>query len=302
MVTRSILAAAVLALAAGPGWPAARISVVDDLGTTVVIEGAPRRTVMLSPGAVEIMFAMGAGDMVVGVSEYCDYPPEVRDLPKVGDFLNPNLEAIVAAKPDIIITTGGVQRELVLRLRRVGVPNVMLYPHSVEEMLRGVAVLGAVFRREEAAARLARDLRERIAGVARRVEEIPEAARPKVYFEMSGEPLMAIGGRGYVADLISRAGGVNIMGDSAQEYPRISAEHVIRENPDVIILSSYGMASAAVPAEIVGRRPGWENLSAVKSRRVHADLDMDLFMRPGPRLVDGLEEMFRRFHPKVKAD
>ena len=271
------------------------VSVVDDLGNTILIESAPTRVVSLSPGATEILYALGVGETLGATCKYCNYPVAAQKLPRVGDFMNPNLEAIIAQQPDLIITTGGVQRELVLKLQRIDIPNLMLYPHSVEEVLRNIDILGQVFRVTEAAKALIDRIRSRVEELTRDVSALPEAQRPKVYVEMWGDPLMAVGDRGYFGELIRLAGAVNILrGLSEAEYPKISAEHVIKANPDVMLLAHGDDPEHA--AEYVGKRPGWSDLSAVRSGRVYADLDMDLLYRPGPRLVDGLEQLIKRFH------
>ncbi len=274
----------------------APVSVVDDLGNTVFLESVPERVVSLSPGATEILYALGVGETLGATCKYCNYPAAAQKLPRVGDFMNPSLEAIIAQQPDLIITTGGVQRELVLKLQRINISNLMLYPHSVEEVLRNIDILGRVFRVTDAAKALIDGLRSRVEELTRDVSALPEAQRPRVYVEMWGDPLMAVGDRGYFGDLIRLAGAVNIVrGLSEAEYPKISAEHVIKANPEVILLCHHGDDSEHA-VEYMGKRPGWSDLSAVRSGRVYADLDMDLLYRPGPRLVDGLEQLIKRFH------
>jgi len=267
---------------------ASPVSVMDDLGVTVYIAAVPRRVVCLSPGATEIVYALGAGKCLSAVCRQCDYPAQAKKLPQTGDFMNPSLEAVMAVKPDLVVTTGGVQKELVLNLRRMDLPVLMLYPHSVLGVLDNISVLGRVLGRDKEAAGLVAGLRARLS----RLAAPPGGRRPKVYFEMWHDPLMAIGDAGYVGDLIRLAGADNVTRGLAEEYPRVSPELVIGADPDVILLSHCEEPAKA--AGFVGNRPGWEGVKAVLTGRVYGDLDMDLILRPGPRLADGLEQLVKR--------
>jgi iron complex transport system substrate-binding protein len=272
----------------GASSPAAPLAVMDDLGVTVYIASVPRRVVCLSPGATEIVYALGAGKCLSAVCRQCDYPAQAKKLPQTGDFMNPSLEAVMAVRPDLVVTTGGVQKELVLNLRRMDLPVLMLYPHSVTGVLGNITALGRALGREAEAAELVSRLRARIS----RIAAPPGGRRPKVYFEMWHDPLMAIGDAGYVGDLIRLAGADNVAKGLAEEYPRVSPELVIGADPDVILLSYCDKPARA--AGFVGNRPGWEGIKAVKTGRVYGDLDMDPILRPGPRLADGLEQLVKR--------
>lgn len=286
--------------AATPAEPAAApvaapVRIIDDLGVTVTVASAPRRVVSLSPGASEILHALGADDRIVACCSACNFPHRLAFIPHVGEFNAPSLEAIVAQRPDLILTTGGIQREIVLKLQRLSVPVLMLYPHSVEGVLRNVAILGeAVGRRRQAEAVVAA-MRSRIGRAGKAFAAIPADRRPRVYFEVWSDPFMAISDRGYVGDLIRLAGGRNIATGTTEEYPRLAAEAIIAADPEVILLSHADDPARAT--ELIGKRPGWANLAAVRNRRVYADLDMDLILRPGPRLVDGLDRLVARLHP-----
>ena len=275
-------------LGLGAAVPASPIPVMDDLGGTVYLAAHPRRVVCLSPGATEIVYALGAGKCLSAVCRQCDYPAEAKKLPQAGDFVNPSLEAIMAVRPDLVITTGGVQKELVLNLKRMELPVLMLYPHSVTGVLGNITALGRALGREKEAAGLVARLRARL----ERLAVPPRGHRPLVYFEMWHDPLMAIGEAGYVGDLIRLAGADNVARGLAEEYPRVSAELVIGSDPDVILLSHCDEPGRA--AGFVGSRPGWGGIKAVRTGRIYGDLDMDLILRPGPRLADGLEQLVKR--------
>lgn len=275
---------------------AAPLVVIDDVGTTVTIPSSPARAVCLSPGATEILFAIGAGKRIVGVTTLCDHPAAAKNIPSVGEFFAPSLEAILACRPDVVVATGGAQRDLVLRLRQGSLPVLVMYPSGLEGVFRNIVGLGAVFGRREAGAALVRSLRARVGGLTRPLNGIPAASRPKVYFELSGDPIMSFGDTSYAGELIRLAGGSNVAAGAVGDYPRLSAETILAADPDVILLSHCDGATSAVAQ--VAARPGWAGLKAVKAGRVYADLDMDLILRPGPRLVDGLELLIRKIHSK----
>jgi len=292
---RLVTAALFLALAAAPAesW----IAVVDDLGVTVFVGSSPRRVVSLSPGATEILYALGLGNRIVAACEPADYPAAARRLPRVGDFANPNLEVILSHRPDFIVATGGLQRELVLKLRRGPVPMVMLYPQGMEGVFGNVRLIGKAFDRKGAAAALEKRMRGRVAEVTAGLP--PEGKRPRVYFEVWADPPMAIGDSSYAGDLVRLAGGSNITRGVIGDYPRLSMEFIISADPEVVILSHCDDTAGAAAG--LGRRPGWAGVSAVKSGRVWGDLDMDLLLRPGPRLPEGLAALAERFRRTPRA-
>ncbi|MEK7476053.1 MAG: cobalamin-binding protein [Candidatus Coatesbacteria bacterium] len=279
-----------------PASAATPLRVVDDVGTTVLIAGAPARIVCLSPGATEILFALQAGKRIVGVTTLCDYPAAASRIPGVGEFFAPSLEAILAKRPDLVVATGGAQRDLVLRLRQGSIPVLVMYPSGLEGVFRNITLLGRVVGRQETASALVASLRGRVARLTAPLKDLPAASRPKVYFELSGDPIMSFGDTSYAGELIRLAGGTNVAAGTVGDYPRLSAETILAADPDVILLSRCDRAADAVAQ--VGSRPGWGGLKAVKAGRVYGDLNMDLILRPGPRLVDGLEVLIGKIHPK----
>lgn len=287
--------AAALFLCPARSGAGAKIRLLDDVGTTVMLDGPAKRVVCLSPGAVEIIYELEQGGKLAAACGLCDYPEAARVIPKVGDFISVSLEGILAAEPDLVVATGGIQRDMVIKLWKTGVPVVVLYPHSVAGVLDNIRLLGAALGCKGRAERLIKRLEGRLLAVRSRLRGVPGAKRPVVYFEISPDPLMAVGDFGYVNDLISLAGGVNVVRGTGEEYPRISSEYLVNADPEVVILSHADNPAAAL--EIVRARPGWENLNAVRNGRVYADLDMDVILRPGPRLVLGLEQLAQRFHP-----
>ncbi|HEY8414627.1 MAG TPA: cobalamin-binding protein [Thermaerobacter sp.] len=269
------------------------LSVTDDAGRQVTIQKRPERIVSLAPSNTEILFAIGAGDRVVGVDSFSDYPAEASKLPKVGGLTDTNFEQIVALKPDLALTIGGAE-EQVKRLEELGIPTVVIQPATLEDVLARIELIGRIVDAQEGAARVVRDMRARIDAVRSRVSGIPEDGRVRVFYEVWNDPLMTAGPGGFIHDVIEAAGGVNIAADAGSPWPQISLETVVEKDPQVIIVpqslkNSYDELKA-------GKRKGWEGITAVREGRVYS-IDDNIITRPGPRLVEGLEQIARWLYP-----
>ena len=277
---------------AAPGFP---VVIKDDVGTEVEIKRFPERVVCLSPGATEIIYAIGAGNRLKAVCGLCDFPPPARLLPKTGDFLSVSAESVMGARPNLVVATGGVQKELVLRLRASRIPVLVLYPHDIKGIRENMLMLGRALGLEERSRAVADKFAAQIDAVKGRAGRLKKAERVRVYFEISPDPQMAASDRGYVGEMISLAGGENVVSGATEEYPRISPELVISRNPEVIFLSHVSDSGEAL--KMLKARPGWGKVSAVRNGRVYADINMDLVMRPGPRVAAGLATLFSRMYP-----
>jgi iron complex transport system substrate-binding protein len=267
----------------------------DDVGRKVWIRRKAERIISLAPSCTEMLFAMGLGDKVIGITEQCDYPPEARRIRKVGSFSNPSLEAIISLKPDLILSGGGVQREIVLRLEKLSFPVLVLYPKDIRGIFRDIEMIGIAVGKPEKARKLIYSLQKRLEAVRKRASRIPYSKRPRVYVEISPDPLMTVGPSTFLNEMIEIAGGVNIAkGIKGTTFPRISAEYVLSMDPQVVILTYIPGRSS--PISWISKRPGWGEVSAVKEGKVFADIDPNLILRPGPRIVLGVEELYKRFH------
>jgi len=282
-----------LALCFLPGTAQA-LTVVDETGHAVTLPAAPRRIVSLVPGVTEILFAIGAQDAVVGVTDFSDYPPDARRKPRVGDMLAPNLETLVSLKPDLVVATrSGNREETFDQLKRLGLPVYLVdEPPSIAGVLRLVGGLGQLTGHRAAAAALAAGLERRIASVRERVAGRPH---PRVLYVLWPEPLIVPGRGSLVSDLIASAGGESVTADQAQGYPRMSLEAAVGRAPEVIILARHGAGTGPAAREQWQRL---ENLPAIRSGRLYA-ADGDLLHRYGPRVVDGLELLARLIHPEA---
>lgn len=281
----------------GGGFP---LEVEDDFGRVVVVEGCPKRIVSLAPSNTEVLFALGLGERVVGVTKYCDYPPEVLRLVRegritvVGGYADPSIERIVALKPDLVLAATTVQLKVVRLLEGKGLVVVALAPKSVEDILRDIRLVGKITCRVEEAEKLVEDMEARIKSVLEKVRHA--TYRPRVYYEIWHNPLMSAGPGTWIDELIRLAGGENIFSDAKVKYPEVSSEAVIRRNPEVIIVKVGYMGGVA--KDEIGRRVGWSVIDAVKNDRIY-EVDEDIVIRPGPRIVEGLEVLAKILHPEL---
>jgi cobalamin transport system substrate-binding protein len=283
----------ILALCIVPGVALA-LTIVDQTGHPVTLPAAPRRIVSLVPGVTEILFAIGAQDSLVGVTDFCDYPPEARRKTHVGDMLAPNLETLVSLKSDLVVATrSGNREETFDQLKRLGLPVYLVdEPPSLTEVLRLVGGLGELTGRRAAAATVTAGLERRVAAVHGRVAGRP---RPRVLYVLWPEPLIVPGRGSLVSELIAAAGGESVTADQGQGYPRMSLEAAVGRSPEVIILARHGAGTGPAAREQWQRL---ESLPAIRSGRLYA-ADGDLLHRYGPRVVDGLELLARLIHPEV---
>jgi len=272
------------------------VTLTDDLGRKVSMNTEPQRIVSLAPSNTEILFYLGLSDRVVGDTTYCDYPAEAKLITKIGGFEDPSLEKIVALRPDLVLAAD-IHQPLIKGLEDAGLNVLVLNPHNLEGILADVQLIGSAAGVEDKALDLTKGLKERVGAITTKVEKVPEDQRVTVYYEMWNEPLMSIGKDSLIGQMIRLAGGVNITDDCTEQYPQISEEVVLARNPQVMI-NSYGMDSKEItPAEIAARK-GWKEISFVKNNRIYT-IDTDLLTLPGPRIVDGLEQIAALLYPDL---
>lgn len=267
-------------------WP--RV-VVDDTGARVEITSEPRRIVSLAPSNTEVLFALGLGDRVVGVTTACTYPAEAQKKAKVGDY-NISVEKVVGLAPDLVVAVSSLQEAVISQLRGLGIKVVAVNPTTFDETMAAITLIGKATGADAAAARIVNDAKARIDAVQARVARVPAARRVKVFVEIWNEPLMTAGKGTFVDDLVRLAGGVNIAG-SVQGWAQFSPETVIAQNPDVVILTNFNKAEAL-------SRAAWQGISAFRKGQVF-EANPDLLVRPGPRLIDGVEWLARTFYPEL---
>ncbi len=269
-------------------------AIIDDAGRAIEMGAEPQRIVSLSPGNTETLFALGLGERVVGVTEYCDYPVEARGKTKVGGFARINIERVVSLEPDVVFATGGVQVRIVQQLENLGIKTVVLRPETVEGILDDIRLVGEITNRNSEANTLTRTLKDRIEMIKATTER--SASKPRIYYEIWHDPLMSVGQGTWINELVQLAGGGNIFSDSSDPYPIINSELVIERDPEVIFMKIGYMGGVA--KEDIINRPGWDRISAVKNGRIY-EIDENVLIRPGPRIIDGLEALAMAIHPQL---
>ncbi len=252
------------------------------------------RYVSLAPSTTEILFALGFDEEVVGVSSYCNYPPRARSKESVGDFSSPNIEKIIYLKPDYVFCTGLEQSPVIAKLRGLKLNVYVADPATIGELLSSISDIGELTGRQSRARELIAGLSARLAAVAGRAASVPAGKRPKVFIEFWHDPVMTAGRGSFIDEVVSAAGGVNIAHDTARPYSIFSCEEVLRRDPDCIIVACMGADDTAAK---LAQRAGWGGIEAVKNGRVYNDIDPDILLRPGPRVADGVEELYRRLYP-----
>jgi len=274
--------------------PGGTHEVVDETGRRVAVPVTVRRMVSLAPSLTETLYALEAQDRLVGVTDYCDYPPEARTKPRVGGMRNPSFEAILAQKPDLVFGTTAINRlETVQALERLGIPVYATDPRSVAGVLvsiRHIAeLIGASAQGEALTAHLETqlaELRQRLTG------SVPKRA----LFVVWEDPLISIGPHTFLADAL-RLGGAESVVQAAQDWPQVSLEEVVRLQPEYLVFASADASSGAKQAEELQRRPVWRDLSAV--RRHHVAIVSDAIDSPAPRMIAAVEQLARELHPEA---
>jgi len=261
--------------------------ITDDLNRRVKIPEKINRAVSLAPNLTEIVFAVEATDALVGVTSYCNYPQEAQKIQKVGDTLNPNIENIIALKPQIVLISTASQIETFTKtLEQQGITVFVTNPNSLNDIYKSIYQIGEIFERGEKAQKVVDDLIKRVADVEARTNT---AKGVKVFLQISNEPLFTIGKESFLTDLISRAGGVSITENVETAYPKISKETALALQPETIILSDS--EDNREPNEIFKDSPAMKNGKVFK-------INADLLSRPSPRIVDALEQIARALHPE----
>jgi len=266
----------------------------DSLGREVPVPAPPKRLIALAPNLTEILYALGLGDRVVGVTDHCNYPPEVSLKPKVGSYIHLNVEKIVSLSPDLVIgTVDGNERYILDLLEQAQIKVFFVNPRDVRQAIETISTVGLVCGAPERARQISGQLTQRV----NRVVEVTGAnKRPLVFLQINIQPIMTVNRNTVHHDLIHLAGGENMAADEPVTYPRISLEEVLRRKPEVILVSSMEREGRFEKARQDWLQ--WTSIPAVQKGRVHL-IDSDLIDRPSSRVVDGLEIMAKLLHPEA---
>ena len=266
---------------------------VDDAGHRIYLAKPPARVVSLAPSITEMLFALGLEQEIVGVTEFCDYPAGAKSKTKVG-YANPSMEAIIALQPELVLAPRDFLRpDLQLKLEQLRIPVFVLDAHTLEEIPLQIHTLGKMFDKISASNEATQRMRQRMAEIKQKVETRPAK---RVLYVLNHQPLITVGPGSFIHQMIGLAGGINVAAQTQTAYPRLSMETVLKEDPEVLIFPSGEVETVSQSERQQWRR--WDSLSAVKHQRVH-EVSSSLLNRPGPRVVDGLEQLARAIHPEA---
>jgi len=258
--------------------------IADDLGRKLKIPERVERVVSLAPNLTENIFAVGAGDRLVGVTKFCNYPEDAQKIQQVGDTISPNIETIIALKPQIVFVSTASQLETFMKtLEAQGITVFVTNPKDLNGVLANLRQLGEIFGTPERTTVLLNELQERILAVD---EQARDKQKTKTFVQISKEPLFTIGKESFLTEIIERAGGVSVTKEVATAYPKISKETALALNPDAIILSES--PDNLEPNDV------FKNSPAVKNKKVFK-INADILSRPSPRIVDALEQIAEAF-------
>lgn len=267
----------------------AGITLKDHAGRDVFLENIPSRIVSLAPSITEIIFAIGQGRRLVGITRYCNYPPETLSIPKVGGMIDPDYERILLLKPDIvIISKDGSTRDTLSRIESLGIKTFVLGPRSIPEILDSIRIMGKITGNEQSAESIVNGIMKRMDAIKKKQKGL---RKKRILFLIWERPMIAVGAGTFINEMIELAGGINVIRDKAVKYPRLSKEDVLRLNPEVIVLCGDFNADALSS----GNGGLSKMIDAIRNRRVFR-VEVDYYERPGPRFIEGVEELFQLLH------
>ncbi len=270
--------------------------VTDETGRHVAVPVDVRRIVSLAPNLTETIYALGAQDRLVGVTNYCDYPPDALKKTKIGTALNPSLEAIVGLKPDLVLATTAIDRlETVQALERLGISVYATDPHTVDGILVSIRNVGEVIGSPQQGDALAASLASRLVQIKL---HLAGSAPRRILFVVWEKPLITMGKNTFLADAVRRAGGESVI-DLNQNWPTVSLEEAVRQQPDALVFASGDPQNSEKEYANLSTEPGWRVLHAVEQRQIITV--SDAIARPAPRLIDAIEELARALHPDAFA-
>jgi len=269
-------------------------TVSDETGRSVRIPVPVRRVVSLAPSLTESIYALGMDELLVGDTDYCDYPEAATKKHKVGGATNPSLEEIAALKPDVVLVTKGLNRlETVQQLERLGIAAYATDPHTVDEIRGSLRRLAEILGSPAAGETLDRELLQQETNLRGRLQNIPAK---RVLFVVWTDPLISVGQHTFLADALVHAGAVSVV-QSSQDWPQMSLEEMVRLQPEYLVFASGHSETVSRDVDALAKRPGWDQLDAVKHRRFA--VISDAVNRPAPRLFSAVEDLARQLHPEA---
>ena len=276
------------------GNPGKTKTFIDDTDFSLHFDNTPERIISVSPSSTEILGVIGADSMLVGVSLYSDYPPSVKSLPKVGSYVKPNIEQIISLKPDLVIMSyNGAPWNVVNKLRKLNLNVAVLRSEKFSDIIKNINWLGEILELQKKAKKASGNLESRYEQIRSLVKE---TLKPRVFYSIALNPIITVGAKSFINDLIRDAGGINITGDIDQAYPKLTIESVIVRAPDVLVFST-GMGNELDMENQLPFWKRWESIPAVSNQRF-IEVNHDVINRAGPRIVEALASIAQQFHPE----
>jgi ABC-type Fe3+-hydroxamate transport system substrate-binding protein len=264
-------------------------TLTDEMGRAVVVPDHPHRVICLMPTVTDTVFALGAGDDVVAISDYTKYPAAALKKPSVGDLINPSIETILSLHPDLVIGTQPKgPMEVTDQLERAGIPIFLVSPHGIAGIFQSIESVGRALNRTPQADALVHSLQQRIDAVKARTKGL---TAPRVFMPIWYDPITTIGKNAFITEVIEAAGGRSVTDDLSTEWPQISMEVVLERAPDALLLVRGGKTTL----QVLQDRPGWSSMAAVKAHRAYYVDDRINFA--SPVAIDALEDLAKQFHP-----
>ena len=269
---------------------AGKIEVTDIKGRSIVLDKIPQRIVSLSPSSTEILFALGAGDRVVGVTSYCDYPEEARKVEKIGDYDEPNMELIRKVQPDVVLA-GYVKEETAEALEKMGIPVIITEAEDFDTIYHSIKLVGQVTGTTVQAEAIVNGMKSKIEEIEAKFKD---KEKPRVFYLVWKDPLFTAGSKTFINDVIKAAGGINVA-EKVEGWANYSAEEMIKDNPDMLIAALHSTDEGMTREDLSGDRL-FSLLECVKQGKVYIMPDDNIISRPGPRIVQAIEDMSKVLH------
>jgi iron complex transport system substrate-binding protein len=266
------------------------LKITDFMGRQVTIKKEPKRIVSLSPSTTELIYAIGAGKDVVGVTNYDNYPPEVKSVAKVGGYEGPNIEAILAQKPDIVFASNLSGKDQMETLQKSGIPVVVLEAQNINQIYDSIKILGEIIGNVEKGNEIINKMKDKIKEINYKVKDLPKV---NVFYVVDTNGNWTAGKGTFIDELITLAGGNNVASD-ANGWAQYSMEKLMQKNPDVIITSQH-----ATNANNIKNMPGYKDTKAAKDGKIFIISNDDIITKPSNRIVLGLEEIAKDLHPEA---
>ncbi|MFC1865258.1 ABC transporter substrate-binding protein [Chloroflexota bacterium] len=268
------------------------LKIIDGLGREVNITGIPSKIVSIAPSNTEILFALGLGEKVYGVTDNCDYPQQANEKEKVGGFTEIDIEKIITMNPDLILAEDMHKYEVIPALERHGFTVVTLVPHNLQEVMDSIELIGSITGTQDEAVQVVADMQKRIEAITDITDGLTEVEKTKVLYILWHEPIMSVGSDTRIHELIEKAGGINIAAVAGEGYPTLQLEEIININPGVIIVDSDASL------QFILNESRLSEVDAITNNRVYS-IDPDITNRPTPRIVEALEIMAELLQPAL---